>query len=74
MLYFASNTTAGSDGLMYTFHTEMKSGSRHNDYEGDVVTLQVMSLVLQARLSHGEERVWSNSHQALVLHTQQQGT
>ena len=29
-------------------------------------------LVSHARLSHGEERVWSNSHQALVLHTQQQ--
>ena len=25
-------------------------------------------IVSQARLSHGEERVWSNSHQALVLH------
>ena len=31
-------------------------------------------LVSHARLSHREERVWSNSHQALVLHTQQQGT
>ena len=43
MLYFASNTTAGSNGLMYTFHTEMKSGSRHNGHEGDMVTLQVIS-------------------------------
>ena len=31
-------------------------------------------LVSQARLSHGEGRVWSNFHQALVLHTQQQST
>ena len=31
-------------------------------------------IVWPARLSHREERVWSNFHQALVLHTQQQGT
>ena len=31
-------------------------------------------IVSQARLSHGEERVWSNSHQAFVLYAQQQGT
>ena len=43
MLYFASNTTAGSDGLMHTFHTEMKSGSSHNGHERDIVALQVTS-------------------------------
>ena len=43
MLYFASNTTAGSDGLMHTFHTEMKGGSSHNSHERDIVALQVTS-------------------------------